>query len=206
MALNTQHPKIPMFGCSETMLGKTQSEHDCICQATTEGSLMEREVLHPAWVYTTPHRTFCVGHSSRHQHKQESEWLRVTMELCWMCIFLLYLWALHTKRYSGRTQCCNSKQQNGRWHWKSSTIGSLLLEEKKKCLFWLFLVKKPKEQTNQNQPNKNPPPPTNNQSTKPHHETWTTKTQHLTVQLQAHSRNPWKALSLKKNGHIQTQF
>lgn len=82
LAFNTQHPKIPRFGCSGTMLRKTHSECDYICQAPTDGSLMEREVLHPVWVYTTPPRTFCVGHSSRHQHKQESGSVRVTVELC----------------------------------------------------------------------------------------------------------------------------
>lgn len=137
-------------------------------------SLMEREILHPAWVHTNPHRTFCVGHSSRHQHKQGSGWVRVTMELCWMYIFLLYLWALHTERYLRTYPILQFETAEWQMVLRKPYNSTSAFWGGKTFSFHLFLVKKPKEQENR-KPNKKPPPTTNNQSTKPQHQTQTTK-------------------------------
>lgn len=53
-----------------TMLREPNGERAYICQMITDGNLMETEVFQPVRGYTTIHRTFCVGHSSRLQHKQ----------------------------------------------------------------------------------------------------------------------------------------
>lgn len=138
-----------MFGCSGTMLRKTHSELDSICQTTTDGSLMEREVLYPVWVCTTPHRTFCVGHGSTHQHKQELGRVRATMELCWMAIFLLCLWALHTQRYLRTYPVL--QLETAEWQMVLKKLYNRIspFRGEKKCSFHLFLVKKkPNQRTN----------------------------------------------------------
>lgn len=94
---NTQHPKIPRCGqwdCSNCsyplliMLREANSEHDYIRQTITDGNLMETVVLQPAWDYTTIHRTFCAGHSSRRQHKQ---WIRVRQGCCRIVLNIQFL-------------------------------------------------------------------------------------------------------------------
>lgn len=142
------------------MLRKPHSERGCICQITTDGNPMEREVLHSVWVYTTPHRTL---HGTQ-QHKQELGWIR-SLWNCAESTFPCCISELCTQKdTSGCTQHCNLKQQNGKngsQCWKSSTIGSLLLEGKKMCSFSLLLVKTPKEKTNQKPKPTKPKVPTN---------------------------------------------
>lgn len=139
---------------------------------------METEVLQPVWGYTTVHRTFCVGHRSRRQHKQ---WIWVRQG-CFRVVLNIQFLAISElctqKDTSGCTQCCNYKQQNDGWccivslchiqniayplpKWKkrkTSTILIFFLSSKRKIHFAFFTKTKHAQKNTKPRQQQNPTP------------------------------------------------